>query len=696
MVAARSARDGCEAAAPPQAPLLGALPAAATDGASPVDNSKDGSPPREVPLRTLHNRSAPLGVASRELAQGLDSARRLDALEWLVQAFDALNLPDAQLYAAFGLLDRFAAASPAPISAGPGAFALVLAAMIVALKVSGTQRDLERAKRLVVEVSGSSRPWQAVRKAEICILRRLGFRACTPTSRDLLDRLLTEALKEASAHASVNHAWHADERSKCSDLARFLLELGLVHEPEAIYGLGRPPLAAALSALLLALIALGAPLQCAEALQEPLRLLEGSAEAVVSELCETMRQRWVTEERRHSGGSGGSAVVEKWVRRTGSLGAQPPAAGNLKYLKVAAAGAAGAPPEAVKELARAFSPFGRCGGSGTEQGGGSGGAATAQPPQSSQVALLARAVVEPLPLAVSAAAHPHGGGAAAAAERAGAEAPPAPPLPTPRPALGPVAAAGGGGGGAAASQPQQHGPTASAPGRYPPAHLMSQLSRAVATENLSSRPLATQQPGAQQGGAAQQQAGGGAEDVGVQRPSSDEPSQQRSPEPLVELTHVLNMVAPRPAQPILGGNVNGNQAKHKPPSVAAELLVSSALRMQWPVDRRKVGAADAAGTCREAVVVLQEAAQQLLAAATTLEGGGGGNSGPGAAAVPAGGRANACSDSSKRRRTFGGPSPGQRAPSPLAGGGNGGGGAEGRGPLAPRGSPPVRFAGLRV
>lgn len=40
---------------------------------------------------------------------------------------------DEQLFTAIGLLDRFAASS-APIAAGPGAFALVLAAMLIALK----------------------------------------------------------------------------------------------------------------------------------------------------------------------------------------------------------------------------------------------------------------------------------------------------------------------------------------------------------------------------------------------------------------------------------------------------------------------------------------------------------------------------------------------------------------------------------
>lgn len=34
------------------------------------------------------------------------------------------------------------------------------------------RKDLEQARKLVVEVSGSSRPWAAVRKAELNILRR--------------------------------------------------------------------------------------------------------------------------------------------------------------------------------------------------------------------------------------------------------------------------------------------------------------------------------------------------------------------------------------------------------------------------------------------------------------------------------------------------------------------------------------------
>mmetsp|Transcript_161247 Transcript_161247/g.517688 ORF Transcript_161247/g.517688 Transcript_161247/m.517688 type:complete len:133 (+) Transcript_161247:64-462(+) len=77
-----------------------------------------GAPPREVSLQVLHGRSMPLAISNRQLLLGLDRCRRLDALEWLVQAFDAIRLTDAQLFMAFGLLDRFAATSPEPISAG--------------------------------------------------------------------------------------------------------------------------------------------------------------------------------------------------------------------------------------------------------------------------------------------------------------------------------------------------------------------------------------------------------------------------------------------------------------------------------------------------------------------------------------------------------------------------------------------------
>jgi len=152
--------------------------------------------------------------------------------------------------------------------------------------------------------------------------------------------------------------------------------------------------------------------------------------------------------------------------------------------------------------------------------------------------------------------------------------------------------------------------------------------------------------------------------------------------PLVELTHVLNMVAPRPMQGLLAGQAAGPSGSHgvsankqKPPSVAAELLISSALRMQWPHDRRKVVSTDAAVTCREAAEVLKEAAAQLLGAASALDGG----------AFPAAKTLSCGSESKRRRRTFGGPSP-ARAVSPVGGGGH---------PLQ-RGSPPVRFAGLRV
>ena len=48
---------------------------------------------------------------------------------------------DEQLFTAIGLLDRFAAASTSPSAPGTGAFALVLAAMLIALKVQRGNLD---------------------------------------------------------------------------------------------------------------------------------------------------------------------------------------------------------------------------------------------------------------------------------------------------------------------------------------------------------------------------------------------------------------------------------------------------------------------------------------------------------------------------------------------------------------------------
>jgi len=668
-------------------------PVVETAGRTPERDSVEGSPAKEVALHVLHMRSAPLMVANRSLVQGLDSARRLDALEWLVQAFDALKLPDTQLFAAFGLLDRYAASSPTPIAAGPGAFALVLAAMLVALKVAGTQRDLDAAKKLVVEVSGSSRPWASVRRAELSILRRLSFRACTPTARDLLDRLINEALAFCGLEL----------RGGCADLSRFLLELGLVHEPEVVYGPGRPPLASALAALLLSLLTCSAPRRCTEALQEPLSLLD-SADAVVSELAEAMRLRWISEQRRSVNGTG-SAVMQKWSQRVNSLGRAPPTNEDLRRL-IGGSHAEELPSrsavtsEAISHTTHVPPPVSR----GSIGRSSTTSATEAVIATTSMIATTATASEHSshrqhrysagdAPLVSERAdrhargQHTEAGGSTDGTASIGAgPAVPGRRLPTPRPALGPTAAP--------AAQPAQtqvaaHGQAAPSAVKYPPAHLMSQLSRAAASENLSSWPPASQadvpqSPQQQQhkvqtaGSIAKSNAAGELVNAAVP---------ERSPEPLVELTHVLNMVAPRPSH----GNgqnaansvahvANAAMSKPRPLPVAAELAISSALRMQWPTERRRVGATDAATACRDAAAVLQEAAAQLLSAAAALESGGGGNVGP----VPKEQvKVPPVGSDSKRRRTFGGLSP-SRAGSP------------GAGVQMPRGSPPVRFSGLRV
>lgn len=543
----------------------------------------------------LSKRSEPLCISSSSLARGLDAARRLDALEWLVQAFDALGLPDVHLFAAFGLLDRFAAASTAPISAGPGAFALVLASMLVALKVLGTPKDLERGKRLVVEVSGSSRPWAAVKRAEVQILRRLSFRACTPTSRDLLERLLSE-----SPQVQDTIGWDADSKAHSSDLARFLLEVSTVHDPDTVYSSGRPPLAAALAALLLALLAHGVPRQVVEATErEPLRLLGREGPAMIRSLAEAMRLRWVQEERRANGGGTASAVMEKWVRRAGTFGTAPPSAGDLRYLVGSR--------QLLAETA-------------------SDAAAARMPRRSIGSDVIAQ-------------------------------------LPTP--------------------SRQASKSTASASNENPNAKPQVTVKEEPKDEQESKRP--------EQQSQASQRLSQGHEpsdsSSGLPVPTAPPvPPPGRSPEMLVELTHVLNLVVPRPQQSGATSERKGLQ----PPSVAAELLISSALRMQWAVDKRKVSTSDAAKTCREAAAVLQEAAAQLSAAATSMEGGAG-------TAARDIAKAALASSETKRRRTFGGGagSGAAKPTSPQPAVGTSRGHSSQQQPQQ-RGSPPIRFTGLRV
>lgn len=638
----------------------------------------DGSPLHEVTLAHLHKRSSPLRVTCSDLAQGLDSARRLDALEWLVQAFDALNLSDAQLFSAFSLLDRFAAASPQPISAGPGAFAYVLAAMLVALKVSGTQRDLERAKRLVIEASGTPRPWAAVRKAELQILRRLGFRACTPTCLDFLERLLTEAFASSSSEGLEPEA-----RTKCGELARCLLELGVVHEPEAVYGSsGHAPLASALAAALLALLAFRAPTACMEAFREPLSLLE-TGDSVVVDLAEAMRTRWQAEERKSaSTAAGNSAVLEKWKRRMGSIGATVPSSLDMRHIMPE--GLKGGEDTELSGLGRrlrgkqsAVSPLRPRDGSSqpttslllapptaiTRASTGGERASTAveqgQQAASKTTSQARHEVLEP-PLLVA---------------PGSSELPPSSAVPSS--ARNPPATSGGESvqrsSSARESSGCQHGPAVTS-AKYPPSQLVSALSRVTASENLSTWPLTGSSR--EKDAPLSPQIKSGAEKGVV--------AEKSSPEPLVELPHVLNMLNST-SNRLNAARSGNNCEKTKPPSVASELLVSSALRLAWPPDRRKgVDVTVAAVSCRDAAAALEEAAQYLRNTAANLDTG---ILQTRETKVPT---VSGAGSESKRRRTFGGPSP-PRGSSPTA--------TAAPAPAAPvataRVSPPV-VRGIRV
>merc|ERR1719362_320196 len=535
------------------------------------------------PLRVLHRRSKPLAIDSRSLAQGMDGGRRSDALEWLVQAFDAKGLPDAQLFVAFGLLDRFAAASSELICAGPSAFTLVLASMSVALKATGTQRDLDTAKQLVAAVSSTPKPWGAIRKAELNILRRLEFKACTPTSRDLLDQLLVEAWSFPKGGA-----WDAELCARCEDLAKFLLELGVVHEPEVLYGPGHPPLTAALAALLLALVAMGAPQRCVEALREAVRQLDIRGPTVIK-LAEAMRQRWTVEDHRAASSKSSAAVLTKWSRRIGSFGGSPPSPGKLQNLF-----SAGVEAECDKEIPVVqliATPLRNAAGQAGNRGLAVGTRASQleqrlqqrQQRQQQQERLACvpeckenHSITSQLTL---------------------------PALPHSRSLREELQGL--------------HSSPAAAPILEADAATKSGLLPLRDKEDLSPVPQ---------------------DCAPSERPSRDVP--------LMDLSHIINMVQPVANPQSVGGSTS--VGKHRPAPVNTKVLLSSALRMRWPVDGRQQGPSDAAVACREAAEALREASAQLLDTACRLE------EGRSTASVRASGSMG--DSEAKRRRTFSGSS----------------------------------------
>eukprot|EP00439_Symbiodinium_sp_Y106_P060640 s819_g9.t1 len=571
------------------------------------------SPLQELPLSVLHKRASPLNLSHQSLAHGLDSARRLDALEWLVQAFDALDLADEQLFSAIGCSSeqrRF-------------------------------KQDLERARRLVVEVSGSSRPWAAVRKAEFSILRRLGFRACTPTAFDLLDRLLSDLFPSLALRLAGNPSagsapmpsagtdpasWDPESKLRCSNLARFLLEMCVVYDPEALYGSGRPPLVSAVAALLLSLLSHSAPRHYAQMLAEAVHLTE-SNRTTLMEIAEAMRSRWVMEEQKN--GANGSVVLEKWRRRSGAFEVSPPSPYDLRALTSGIT--MGAPVKA--EPARSYAPA----------------KATGSPTRARRLTGAAE-VLSALPTPARRAP----GGQRTEATAAGSS--------TKNP-LGQGSAGYGN-----VFRSYRISATEEEARRQQENHRPPRLS--APQEPLAFWPMQTGPQGA--------------------GPVTEQPAEPVvEPEPLLELTHVLNMVAPRPQIPPPSGGAS-NTSKLQTPSVAADLLVQSALRMQWPADKRKLAPKDAASTCREAAGVLQEAINQLSSAANVLECGG-----SGVREV-----AKTYCAETKRRKTYAGPAvPGAVSP-PIGGSGSGSTVSSlSRAPAVPavyRGSPPmVRTTGLR-
>jgi len=272
--------------------------------------------PSEV-LKLFHLRSRVMcvtGAAWRDV----DLALRLDAIDWLVQAFDGMKIPEVQLFKAIEIFDYVAMINvPAAMDQEFDTFLAVVTSMLLAVKVCGRSPDLDRAKELIKQLCDSPSHladiYSGFYRLELCTLEQLSFRIHKPTWCDILELLVSNTLPAALSHEWTEGAWAADAQVKCANLARFLLELALVHEPRTVYGPGNPPLITGLAALILALLACRAPQHCIEALGEPLRLLDTSC-AVVADVCETMWRRWYVETR-GAATSSGSSTTKKWLRR---------------------------------------------------------------------------------------------------------------------------------------------------------------------------------------------------------------------------------------------------------------------------------------------------------------------------------------------------------------------------------------------
>lgn len=97
-----------------------------------------------------------------------------------------------------------------------------------------------------------------------------------------MDRLIADTLH----HETPAEPWDKESKTRCSNLARFLLEMCIIYDPEALYSSGRPPLLSAVSALLLSLLAHGAPRHYAQMLGDAIHLTEPLGDA---------KWRYVTE-----------------------------------------------------------------------------------------------------------------------------------------------------------------------------------------------------------------------------------------------------------------------------------------------------------------------------------------------------------------------------------------------------------------
>jgi len=211
--------------------------------------------------------------------EGLPAADRQETLVWLVQAFDVMSFSETLFYDTALLLDRYYACPPRQDVQSGESQRKLLAAVCMALKTGSNAETQLPLRQVVTHLGHDQVPFDEVKAAELCMLRKLQFDVGTPTARDFLETLSTR----------LTNLLVPDS---CRHLAEFLLQLSLC---DAIFFYGHAHAVLSAAALLLALTATRAAAAAHTAVTEDLILHcpEAVSSGSLVQCCSALHHLWV-------------------------------------------------------------------------------------------------------------------------------------------------------------------------------------------------------------------------------------------------------------------------------------------------------------------------------------------------------------------------------------------------------------------